>query len=203
MLHAAAGLILAYLLGSIPSAYIAVKVLKKIDLRKAGSGNMGASNVYRLAGWKGAVPVIIMDTGKGFLSVVIMRELAGSQPVWEAAAVIAVIAGHMFTLFLGFKGGKGVAAGAGAMGALSPAVVPFCLGLFILILLVTKIVSAASLSAAFSLPFVYAGCAHLGLHSYKFEIQLFMILCTILIFIAHRENIIRLLRGEEKKIARI
>lgn len=186
--------LLAYLLGSIPFGYILVKVSSGSDIRKAGSGNIGATNVYRKSRGIGIL-TLLLDAGKGYLAVVAAAWLGGG-PEWQAIAAVAAIAGHLFTVFLRFKGGKGVATGCGAYLAISPAAVATTLLVFVLTVAITRYISLASIlaTAAFPLwaylyhdPAPYIAGAMAG---------------ALLIIARHHQNIRRLLAGTESKFVR-
>ena len=113
-------LLLSYLLGSIPTSYVLGKALRGIDLREHGSGNLGATNAFRVLGAKWAVPVVILDVGKGFVPVWLFPGLARAGLGWTLAFGAAAILGHMFSVWVGFKGGKGMATSAGVFLGLAP-----------------------------------------------------------------------------------
>ncbi|MBD3378886.1 MAG: glycerol-3-phosphate 1-O-acyltransferase PlsY [Candidatus Omnitrophica bacterium] len=194
---------LAYLLGSVPTGYIFAKALKGIDIREHGSGNVGATNVYRVVGKGPGLVVFALDLLKGSVAVMLIPKLMGS--ILPQASTIsnenikillgaAAILGHIWTIFLRFKGGKGVATTAGVMTALSPVLLLICLSIWIIVFSITHYVSMASIIASVCLPVVAV------IMGKDLEFVLFCsILCLVGVF-AHRANIKRLLRGEEKKI---
>ncbi len=190
----------AYLLGSIPTGYIFGRILKGVDIRKHGSGNMGATNVFRVVGKIPGIIVLLLDAFKGFAAV----KLAASFfyrpgiPVnfeWFCiAAALAVVAGHNWTIFLRFKGGKGVAVSTGALIALMPQVVGVCFIIWVIIFSITRIVSVGSIIASLALP-VFA-----WVFNSPIELKLFSITLCIISIYKHIPNIKRLLKGEEKKL---
>jgi len=150
--------ILAYLMGSIPTAVWVGKAFHGIDVREHGSGNAGATNVIRVLGWKTGVPVLLTDMAKGCLAALLPLFMhlapAGSAQLinLQIFTGLTAITGHMFPVFAGFKGGKGVATAAGAIAAIHPPVTLVCLGVFILVFIITGIVSVSSMSAGIVLP---------------------------------------------------
>ncbi|MHB2156326.1 glycerol-3-phosphate 1-O-acyltransferase PlsY [Calditrichota bacterium GD2] len=199
------GLILiSYLLGSFPTAIIAGRLLKKIDIREHGSGNAGATNVFRVLGWKAALAVLFIDMIKGFVPVFYLAPAFSSSPdqviYFQLIGAIAAILGHMYTVFAGFKGGKGVGTSAGAFLGLAPLPLLLALLTFIVVVSLTRYVSLGSLIA--SLVFVVI----LMLQRFAFQMEIPAVLLGIsvvivaLIWYAHRSNIKRLLQGNENRI---
>jgi glycerol-3-phosphate acyltransferase PlsY len=185
--------LIGYLLGSIPFGYILVHITTGADIRKAGSGNNGATNVFRTSRTVGIL-TLLLDAGKGYLAVLAAGWLGGG-PGWQAAAAVASIAGHVFTIFLGFKGGKGVATGFGSFLALTPGSVATTMIVFFLTTVLTRYVSLASIlaTAAYPLwtylyhePMMVTGAAVIG---------------SAIIVAKHQQNIRRLLAGKESKFA--
>jgi glycerol-3-phosphate acyltransferase PlsY len=192
-------LALAYLIGSIPSAYI-VGRLKGIDVRKVGSGNMGATNIYRTLGAWPAIVVLLADAGKGAIAATLLPNLVGSYNSTNWGFLFGVVAmlGHSRPIFLGFKsGGKGVATAGGVFAALAPLAFAAGLAGFVLTVAITRYVSLGSLVAAAILP-VATGATH-GVRSVAFLAALAV---TVFVFWSHRSNIGRLRRGEERRIGR-
>src|SRR5688500_11034607 len=199
-MHPAVGLPLAYLLGSIPFAYIAGRMAKGIDLRQHGSGNLGATNVHRVLGGKIALAVLVLDTAKGAIPVALFPKLFEAAPAqhWAIAYGIAAILGHVVPIFLlGRGGGKGVATAGGVFLALAP--IPFLISLavWVTVLLVSGYVSLASLLAATALA-IALGVMH-GLRS---PLGIVGILVAVFVIWTHRANIGRLRRGEENRFGR-
>ena len=182
----------AYLIGAFPSSYVVAKATRGIDLREHGSGNLGATNAFRVLGWKAATPVFILDIFKGWLPTFAFPRI-DDQAAWELALAYgaAAIVGHVFSIYVRFKGGKGVATGAGVFLALAPAAVGITTALWVALLFITGIVSIASIAAAVALPIavVLLGAPAL-VNSLAVALSLFVVY-------AHRANIRRLLRGEE------
>jgi glycerol-3-phosphate acyltransferase PlsY len=185
-------LLLCYLLGSIPFGYILVRSTEGKDIRSFGSGNIGATNVFRRSRANGIL-TLLLDAGKGYLAVVVAGWLGGTRE-WQAAAALAAIVGHVFTVWLRFRGGKGVATGCGAFLALSPAAILTTLGLFVLILVLTRYISAASIGATAFFPFwAY-------LYGVPPLVIFWSVLGALLIIAKHHQNIRRLLSGSENKL---
>ncbi|MGQ9678057.1 MAG: glycerol-3-phosphate 1-O-acyltransferase PlsY [bacterium] len=182
-------IIWGFLPGSIPFGFLTGK-LAGVDVREKGSGNIGFTNIQRTIGIGWAIPVLFFDIAKGLLPTVFASEL-GLTPVLVG---LSAIAGHIFTPWLGFKGGKGVATTIGVTAYLCPRSLLICLLLFLLILLVFGYVSLASLSFAFSLPLVTQLC-------YPKNLSLFLFALAIgaIIFIRHLSNIRRLIKSTEPK----
>ena len=190
----------SYAVGSIPFALIASRILKTDDIRNQGSGNAGATNVFRVLGWKAAVFVLIFDFLKGFLPVFfVLRMTSGAHPFMPMLALGAIVIGHAFPLWAGFRGGKGVACTAGGITAIFPLAAPVCLGVFIIVLAAGSYVSLASLAAAWSLPLLYALAGRFGPTGRSTETLIFFLIAAAGISILHRKNIGRLIRGEESR----
>jgi glycerol-3-phosphate acyltransferase PlsY len=192
-------IVLSYLLGSIPTAVIAGRLLKGIDIRKEGSGNAGALNAGRVLGLKAAIVVAVVDIAKGMLAVLLVARIAQVGGGSPAVCGIAAVTGHVFPVFAGFRGGKGVATGAGAIIALFPILAPFCLAAFILVAVLSRWFVVASLTAALVLPALYLGTCLFGVPLDPWKAAFGVALFAIMLF-THRKNIGRLLRGEEKKL---
>jgi len=197
--------IIAYLFGSFPTAIIAGKLLKKIDIRDHGSGNAGATNVLRVLGWKAALVVLLIDMFKGFVPVFWLAGMIHQQPdtiiYYQILAAISAIIGHIWTIFAGFRGGKGVGTSAGVFMGLAPIPLISALVFFIIIVSFTRYVSLGSISAA--LVFLLL----LGYQKYILIINIpdilfyLTVVVVALIWIAHRDNIKRLLKGQESKVS--
>lgn len=190
-------LLAAYLLGSFPSSYVIARLLRGIDLRQHGSGNLGATNAFRVLGWKAATPVFMLDILKGWIPTFFFPRWDGS-PAWQWALAYgaAAILGHVFSIYVRFKGGKGVATGAGVFLALAPFAVLIGLVVWSSLLFFTGTVSIASIIAAAVLPVAVWLLGAPGL-----VCALALIVAAFVIY-AHRANIRRLLRGEEPSFKR-
>jgi len=188
-------LVLSYLVGAIPTSYWVGRVFHGLDLREHGSGNLGATNALRVLGWQSAVPVVIVDIAKGWVPVVLFARLANVDFGWSLAYGTAAILGHMFSVWVRFKGGKGMATSAGAFLGLAPWAV---LGGFVVWLgltLPTGYVSLGSVGAAFALPFLIAFTPHDG----GATLVWFSTALAVFVIWKHRSNIVRLARGEENR----
>jgi glycerol-3-phosphate acyltransferase PlsY len=190
----------SYLIGAIPASFIMGKLVRGIDLRQHGSGNLGAANTFRILGTRAAIPVLIFDIGKGFIAVWYISR-TGDATVWHALlAAVAVVVGHNYSVFVGFSGGKGVGTTAGAFLALAPYAVAFCIAVWLVMLLLTKIVSVASMAAAVLLPVtILLSNVFLGTGTH-YSVLLLSVLVAIIIIYKHRPNIRRLREGTEKRI---
>jgi glycerol-3-phosphate acyltransferase PlsY len=183
--------LVSYFLGSIPFGYLLIKSAEGRDIRSFGSGNIGATNVFRKSRLAGIL-TLVLDAGKGYLAVLMAGWLGGGIE-WQAAAAVFAVIGHIFTIWLRFKGGKGVATGCGAFLALSPPALVTTLGLFVLILLLTRYISAASIGATALFPlwaYLYGEPAPLIWGA---------VFGAILIIVKHHQNIRRLLSGTENR----
>jgi glycerol-3-phosphate acyltransferase PlsY len=189
-------LLLAYVIGATPTSYWVGKAFFGVDLRAKGSGNLGATNTFRILGWKAAIPVALVDVLKGWFPVWFFPQRDFSA-VWEwtLAYAAAAILGHVFSFWVRFKGGKGIATSAGAFLALSPWGVLSALVVWVLVTSSTRMVSAGSLAAAVTLPVALLFVPHKG----GTTLLAFTTALAIFVFWAHRSNIRRLLRGEEHR----
>lgn len=186
--------ILAYLIGSIPSGLIIGKGLFGTDVRQFGSKNIGATNTYRVLGLKAALPVFICDALKGAIGVFL---LASNGPAFAILGGILAMVGHNWSIFLGFKGGRGVATGLGVLIALSPLVAVICFAIWGIIVYPTKLVSLGSIIAAAAVPLL------MFLTGQSWWYVGFGALAALFVILRHRDNIIRLLSGKELKVERV
>jgi len=208
MLSLIAIIILGYLAGSIPTSIILSKLLRGIDIRDYGSGNAGGTNTIRVLGWKIGTAVIIVDVAKGVLATLLVSRLR-IDPVPLTLDMLQIIAGscaiigHIWTVFAGFRGGKGVATGAGMLFSLYPVAGLICLVIFAALLLLVRIVSVSSMVTAVSLPIVILIMNRFMKYSISNGLFYFSIFAAVLIVYTHRSNIKRLLKGEEKPFKKI
>ena len=186
--------VLAYLIGSIPSGLIIGKIFFNIDVRQYGSRNIGATNTYRVIGLKAALPVFLCDALKGAAGVVL---LSSYGPMYMILGGILAMMGHNWSIFLGFKGGRGVATGLGVLIALSPLVALICFLVWGIIVYFTKLVSLGSIVAAALVPVLM----YVTGESYWFVG--FGGLAALFVIVRHWDNIKRLLAGNELKVERI
>ena len=196
-------LILAYLLGSIPSAVWIGRSLYDVDVREFGSGNAGATNTFRVLGKKAGLLVLSIDILKGWLAVMMARFISqapvGTAPYVDLQIVLGVAAviGHIFPVFAGFRGGKGIATLFGVILAEHPVACLASLGIFLLIFLAFRYVSLASISAAVAFPITIIT---LFVDRAVPSMVIFSIMVAILVMITHQKNIERLIRREESKM---
>lgn len=199
MLHVghALWIVAAYLVGAIPGSFLVGKLIGGIDLRTFGSGNVGATNLYRAMGWKGAIPGGLFDVGKGALAVLVVAAFGPPHSWFPLLAGIAAVAGHVFSPFMGFRGGKGVATAAGAFLALTPLPVLVAGAVFGVVVKISGYVSLGSIlgAAAFfaAIPLFHPG-----------DSLMFGAGAAVFAFIVftHRPNIGRLLNGTEHRFGR-
>ena len=193
-LVAALWLLAAYLLGATPTSYVAGRLAKGIDLRQHGSKNLGATNVYRLLGWRWAIPVGLIDIAKGAIPVALFGRWAQGAPGFPVFLGLAAVLGHIFSPYVGFKGGKGVATAAGMFLALAPFAVLIALPVWAVCLWATGYVSLSSIVVAGVFPVLVLLTPHAGPPAVIASIGL-----AALIVYSHRGNIRRLLAGTENR----
>jgi acyl phosphate:glycerol-3-phosphate acyltransferase len=187
----------AYFIGAFPTSYVAGRLLRGIDLRQHGSGNLGATNAFRVLGWKAAMPIFIVDIAKGFVPTWLFPQLDGTAaPLWALVYGASAIIGHVFSVYVGFRGGKGVATGAGVFLALAPLAVLGGLALWLALVFGTGYVSLGSIAAAAALPVLVAVTAA------PREVLALSVVLAVFVIYAHRANIRRLIRGEEHRFRR-
>ena len=202
-------LVAGYLLGSIPSGYLAGRWLKGIDIRQEGSGSTGATNVLRVVGKGPALAVFVVDVLKGALAVLLAKAVLEplGQPLspaawqidgWIVLAGLAGLAGHIWPIWLGWKGGKAVATGLGMLLGVSWPVGLACFGIFLTVLTFSRIVSLSSVVAALSLPLLMVGS--FGSGGIRPAYLLLAVLTTVLVVWRHRSNIERIWAGTEPKL---
>lgn len=194
-------ILIAYLLGSIPTAVWVGKIFYNVDIREKGSGNAGATNTFRVLGVKAGIPVLLIDTLKGALAVRLVNQMPDfveGSDAWinaQLALGTAALIGHIFPVYAKFKGGKGIATLLGIFIGVAPQPTLLVMAIFLVVFLLFKYVSLASITAALAYPFVL---------SFVFKINTpsligFSIAVAILVVITHRKNIGRLMRNEENK----
>jgi len=191
-------LLASYFVGAIPTSYLLSRLFAGIDLRQHGSGNLGATNLYRVLGWKYAIPAAAVDIAKGAIPVLVFAPQVSDSQLFALGCGVAAILGHVFSVFVGFKGGKGVATAAGVMLGLAPLALTLSAGVWALLVRLTGYVSVGSIAAAAVLP----------LAVYLLEDSTSPALLWIATAIAagvillHRRNIQRLLKGTENRFGR-
>lgn len=195
-------ILLSYLAGSFPTSIVVGKIFFNKDIRKFGSGNAGGTNTFRVFGWKAGVTVALFDVGKGVIAALFIARLGNNIPLpYTLVQLIAgssAVTGHIWTVFAGFRGGKGVGTAVGMLSVLAP--VPLCIAVlvFLLILLTTGIVSLGSIAGAVVFPagllvqYAITGTVHISL-------VIFSVILGSLIIFTHRSNIRRLIDGTENR----
>lgn len=190
----------AYLLGSVSFSVVLVKLVQGLDVRTVGSGNAGATNAMRVAGKKAGAAVLALDVIKGVTAVAVPRALDAPVAVVSGAA-LAVVLGHVFPVFFGFRGGKGVATSAGALGTLAPAAMALGLVLFVIVVLWKRYVSLGSIVTAVSFPLLVALGGVAGWKGYR---QPWLVLASsaiaLIVVWKHSKNLKRLRRGSEPRL---
>lgn len=208
-------IILSYLVGSIPNSIIISKLVKGIDIREFGSGNAGGTNVFRVLGWKWGILTILLDAFKGAIAVIVIARLYldnfpfnNITPFDDFTLVqiicgVAAVIGHVFTLFAGFKGGKGIATGLGVLIMIVTVDMALALAVFFIVVGLSRYISLGSLAAAISVPLIMIirenifGVDIQGYHT----ILPFVIVLALFVIYTHRSNISRILKGNERKIS--
>lgn len=204
----AALLLLSYLVGAFPSSVVYGKVFRRTDIRKHGSGNAGGTNAWRVLGWKIGLPVMLTDVAKGALaSALISRIPLGPLP-FEASVVallcgLAAVLGHVFPVYTRFRGGKGVATGAGMLVVSAPIPVACALGVFALMIFLFGRISLGSIVAAASLPIAVVLIGQFTAKEYPVLLLVLAIGLALFILYTHRSNIRRLIKGEEKAFPKL
>ncbi len=192
-----AAILAAYLIGAIPTSFIVVRLARGIDLRTVGSGNLGATNLYRQLGWRYAIPVGAFDVIKGAVPAAVLAPWAGLGLAWAVVLGLIAVLGHVYSVFVGFKGGKGVATGGGVILGLAPWAFLVSLLLWAIIVKTTGYVSLASVVAALSLP-----PAIWLLQPSRQELVLPVAMLALLVVWFHRANLRRLMDGTENRFGR-
>jgi acyl phosphate:glycerol-3-phosphate acyltransferase len=194
-------ILIAYLLGSIPTSVWIGKAFYNIDVREFGSGNAGATNTFRVLGKSAGIPVLIIDILKGTAAVAVAwaSGYEGGTPEFintQLGLGVAALLGHIFPVFAGFRGGKGVATMLGIVICIVPVACSFALLVFLSVLITTRIVSLSSMIAGISFPIIL----NLALHNDNRILMVFSVIVALLLIITHRKNISRLLKNEESRV---
>jgi acyl phosphate:glycerol-3-phosphate acyltransferase len=191
-------LVAAYLLGAIPTSYLAARAFRGIDLREHGSRNLGATNLYRVLGWRFALPVGLFDAAKGLIPVLVFAPRVSSSELFALVCGLTAVVGHVFSVFVGFRGGKGVATAAGVMLGLTPAALGMALAVWVVVVYCTGYVSLGSIAGAAIFP-----VAVLLLDPPAEPLVLWLdVAVAVAIIWLHRGNIKRLLNGTENRFGR-
>ena len=198
-------LILAYLTGSFPSAVWVGRTFYNKDVREYGSGNAGATNTFRVLGKGAGIPVLLMDIFKGWLSVNYILLVSNCSQLssstffeFQLAFGVAAVIGHLFPIFTGFRGGKGIATLLGLLIGLNAIAAIVAIVVFVIVFLISKYVSLGSILASLAFPFVVF--VILDEKDVNASLELFSVFVPILTLITHQKNIERLIRGEENKV---
>ncbi|MEP7265032.1 MAG: glycerol-3-phosphate 1-O-acyltransferase PlsY [Bacteroidota bacterium] len=192
----------AYLLGSLPSAVWIGKIFYGIDVREYGSGNAGATNTFRVLGKKAGIPVLLIDIFKGYVAVQLATIIGNYLPAtqqfvnFKLTLGVAALLGHIFPIFAGFRGGKGIATLLGILSGVHPHAALVCAGVFLITFLVSRYVSLSSMISAIAFPLVIM----FGFNETIRSLNVFSMFVAVLVLITHQKNIERLLRGEESKV---
>jgi glycerol-3-phosphate acyltransferase PlsY len=207
--------VLAYLVGSIPNSIIISKAVKGIDIREHGSGNAGGTNVMRVLGWKYGVLVILLDALKGVVAVIFVARLHnGAMPfqnltpfddftLVQIIAGLAAVIGHIWTIFAGFRGGKGIATALGMLLMIVTVDMLVAIGVFILVVAISRYVSLGSILGAIAVPLTLIfreNVLHVDIPSYN-TILPFLIAVSLLVIYTHRKNVVRIFNGSESKLS--
>jgi glycerol-3-phosphate acyltransferase PlsY len=208
-------IILSYLIGSIPTSIIVSKLAKGIDIREHGSGNAGGTNVMRVLGWKHGVFVIILDAFKGVLAVIVVARLHyGSIPfqnltpfddftLVQIIAGLSAVIGHIWTVFAGFKGGKGIATALGMLLMIVTTDMLIAVGVFVLVVTISRYVSLGSILGAIAVPLtliIRENIFNVDIPGYHTLLP-FLIAVALLVVFTHRKNVVRLMNGNENKLS--
>ena len=191
-------LVASYLLGAIPTSYLAGRLIRGIDLREYGSRNLGATNLYRVLGWRFAIPVGLLDAAKGLIPVLVFAPRVSDSEVFALVCGLTAVVGHVFSIFVGFKGGKGVATAAGVMLGLTPVALGVAAAVWAALVFLTGYVSVGSIAAAA----VFPVAVWLLEPPTRPAILWLDIAVAAGIIWLHRGNIQRLLNGTENRFGR-
>jgi acyl phosphate:glycerol-3-phosphate acyltransferase len=191
-------LVASYLLGAVPTSYLAGRLIRGIDLREHGSRNLGATNLYRVLGWRFAIPVGLLDAAKGLIPVLVFAPRVSDSEVFALVCGLTAVVGHVFSIFVGFKGGKGVATAAGVMLGLTPVALGVAAAVWAALVFLTGYVSVGSIAAAA----VFPVAVWLLEPPTRPAILWLDIAVAAAIIWLHRGNIQRLLNGTENRFGR-
>jgi glycerol-3-phosphate acyltransferase PlsY len=195
---AAPWLVASYLLGAIPTSYLAGRLFRGIDLREHGSRNLGATNLYRVLGWRYAIPVGLLDAAKGLVPVLVFAPRVSPSELFALICGLTAVVGHAFSVFVGFKGGKGVATAAGVMLGLAPVALAVAAAVWVVLVFLTGYVSLGSIAAAAVFP---VAVVLLDPPAQPQMLWLDIAVAAAIIWF-HRGNIQRLLKGTENRFGR-
>jgi glycerol-3-phosphate acyltransferase PlsY len=189
--------LLAYLIGALPSSVWIGKKFYNTDVREHGSGNAGATNTFRVLGKKAGTIVLILDILKAWIAVSLLSTLAGNTNVeFQLALGLVAVLGHIFPIYIGFRGGKGIASLLGVIIAIHPAAALIAIVFFLITLLITKYVSLSSIIASFAFPVLI----YYYFEESNYSLIIFSIMVAVLVLFTHKKNIDRLFKNEESKV---
>lgn len=194
LLSGIAALVSAYLISAIPFGYLLIRLRTGSDIRSAGSGNIGATNVLRVGGRGAGLLTLALDMSKGLASVALARAITGGDRYYCAGAAFLAVLGHCYPIYLKFRGGKGIATGCGAYAMLAPLSMTLTLGVFVLALLLTRMVSVGSICAGLALPVLVWWL------NPEAALLISVIGAALLVLSRHSPNIIRIIRGSEHRV---
>ena len=200
--------LLSYLAGSIPTSIIFSKIFFGYDIRDRGSGNAGGTNAFRVMGWKTGLTVTVIDVAKGVVATLLISQIRIGDLSWDHVylqmiAGTSAVAGHVWTIFAGFRGGKGVGTASGMLFVLYPVAALICLAVFFIVLVFSRYVSLSSMSAAITLPLTLIVLNVLFNMTLSPPLLILAVLLALLIVYTHRGNIQRLMHGTENRIGKI
>ncbi len=200
--------LLSYLAGSIPTSIIFSKIFFGYDIRDRGSGNAGGTNAFRVMGWKTGLTVTVIDVAKGVVATLLISQIRMGDLSWDHVylqmiAGTSAVAGHVWTIFAGFRGGKGVGTASGMLFVLYPVAALICLAVFFIVLAFSRYVSLSSMSAAITLPLTLIVLNVLFNMTLSPPLLILAVLLALLIVYTHRGNIQRLMQGTENRIGKI
>jgi glycerol-3-phosphate acyltransferase PlsY len=200
--------LLSYLAGSIPTSIIFSKIFFGYDIRDRGSGNAGGTNAFRVMGWKTGLTVTVIDVAKGVVATLLISQIRIGDLGWDHVylqmiAGTSAVAGHVWTIFAGFRGGKGVGTASGMLFVLYPVAALVCLAVFFIVLAFSRYVSLSSMSAAITLPLALIVLNVLFNMTLSPPLLILAVLLALLIVYTHKGNIQRLMHGTENRIGKI
>lgn len=202
----ALGVLLAYLIGAFPAALVYGRLFRSVDVRRHGSGNAGGTNAWRVLGWRIGLPVILTDVGKGAVAAAVIPRVLESPldlTLFALLCGIAAVLGHVFPIYTRFRGGKGVAAGAGVLLAVAPLPALIALAVFAVVIITSGIVSLGSILAALSLPVSAVLLDRFTQAQFSWSIIGVCACLAIFVVFTHRTNLVRLLRREEGRFVKL
>lgn len=190
--------LVSYAVGSIPPGYLVARLFGNVDLLQKGSGRTGTTNVLRTLGWKAAGLVFLGDFAKGAVAIIATRIITGGDPLADLLAGLAVMVGHNYSLYLGFKGGRGVVTGLGVLAAIAPLVLAICGGIGVVVIALSRYVSLGSILGSAAVPFCLLALVLIA--GQPWPHLAYGLIGAAFVIVSHRDNIQRLLSGTERKL---